>query len=131
MGLSKLQREAVRLKYGNKCAYCGCELEKSWHADHLSAIERNYKYNRAKSRFDLDGCKFPDNNRFDNYMPSCASCNIQKSSLTLEQFREKIAQFMNSLNLYSNQYKFAKKYRLVRETGRKVEFYFETLNTKA
>lgn len=48
-----------------------------------------------------------------------------KSSETLEAFREKIAGFINSLNLYHTQYKFAKRYGLVEETKKEVRFYFE------
>ena len=31
---TKRQREALRQKFGGRCAYCGCEL-KDMHADHL------------------------------------------------------------------------------------------------
>lgn len=130
MAINKIVRNQVKQKYGGKCAYCGCDLTGSWHVDHLQPIERKYKYNRVKGKFDVDGCKYPEHDIFENYNPSCASCNIQKHSLTLEQFREKIAQFINSLNSYSNQYKFAKKYNLVTETNKEVKFYFETLEIK-
>jgi hypothetical protein len=50
-----------------------------------------------------------------------------KHSYSLEYFRETIKKFVNSLNLYNNQYKFAKKYGLVQETEKEVIFYFETL----
>jgi hypothetical protein len=58
--------------------------------------------------------------------PACASCNIQKNSYSLEQFRTNIKQFVNSLNEYSTQYKFAKRYGLVSENNIDVKFYFET-----
>lgn len=29
------------MKFGGRCAYCGCELpEKGWHADHVQAVLR-------------------------------------------------------------------------------------------
>ncbi len=38
MALTKKQREKLRMKFGGRCAYCGCELpEKGWHADHVQA----------------------------------------------------------------------------------------------
>lgn len=115
--MNKKTRESIRNKYDNKCAYCGCELTKGWHVDHFLPIVRN-----------SDGtCEKPENEILENYNPSCASCNIQKSSLTLEEFRERINQFVQSLNLYSNQYKIAKKYGLISETNSIVVFYFETL----
>ena len=116
--MTKKERELIFNKYNGKCAYCGCELKKGFHVDHIEPIVRNW----------LNGtCEKPENENLENYNPSCPSCNIQKNSYTLEQFRENIKQFVNSLNQYSTQYKFAKKYGLVSETDIEVKFYFETL----
>ena len=41
MALKKSERELVRMKYGGRCAYCGCELPKVWHADHFVACRRD------------------------------------------------------------------------------------------
>lgn len=117
-GLSKDEREVLKNKYGGKCAYCGDPLVRGWHADHIEPIVRNWTNGT---------CEKPENENKENYNPACASCNIQKSSLTLEQFREKIQQFVQSLNLYSNQYKIAKKYGLIKEEDVKVRFYFEAV----
>lgn len=128
MALSKSERQKVFQKYGGKCAYCGCELQKRWHADHIEPIVRDSKWNRDKCRFEQTGtCRKPENETLENYNPACASCNILKGSFQLADFRRIIGQFINSLNQYSNQYKFAKKYGLVTETGAEVKFYFETL----
>ena len=116
--MNKKTRDLVKSKYNNKCAYCGCELQKGWHIDHIEPIVRNWKNGT---------CEKPENENLENYNPSCASCNIQKNSYTLEQFRENIKQFVNSLNKYSTQYKFAKKYGLISENEIEVKFYFETL----
>lgn len=40
MAISKKQREVVFNKYGGKCAYCGCALEKGWHVDHVEPCRR-------------------------------------------------------------------------------------------
>ena len=61
----------------------------------------------------------------ENKNPSCASCNINKHKMTIEQFRHQIENFVNSLNKKITQYKLAKRYGLVEETGIKVEFWFE------
>ena len=116
----KNQRELIRNKYDNKCAYCGNELQKLWHIDHIEPIVRDW----------INGsCKNPHlKNNIENYNPSCPSCNIQKNSYTLEQFRENIKQFVNSLNEYSTQYKFAKKYGLIQENSIEVVFFFERFN---
>lgn len=40
MSLTKKQRAELRMKFGGRCAYCGCELpEKGWHADHVEAVK--------------------------------------------------------------------------------------------
>lgn len=115
----KKQRQIIFEKYKGKCAYCGCELKKGWHVDHIEPIIRDLKNGN---------CEKPHlKNDIQNLNPACASCNIQKNSFTLEQFRENIKQFVNSLNKYSTQYKFAKKYGLVEEKDIEVKFYFEKL----
>ena len=128
MKLNKPQREALREKFGGKCAYCGCELQKGWHADHLEPCVRNRKYNHDKGSWEFDGTfEKPENNHIDNFNPSCPKCNINKHSFTLEQFRESIKRYIESLNKYSVQYQIAKKYGLVTETEIEVKFYFETV----
>lgn len=116
--MTKTTRELIRNKYNSKCAYCGVELGNRWHVDHIDPVVRG-----------VDSGVFskPQNHNIENMNPSCASCNIQKNSFTLEQFRENIKQFVKSLNQYSTQYKFAKKYGLITETNIDVKFYFETL----
>lgn len=124
--MTKDERQKVFDKYGGKCAYCGCELTKGWHVDHIEPIVRDHAWNKEKGRFEATGiCRKP-NETPDNYNPACPSCNIQKNSHTLEQFRLNIQQFINSLNQYSTQYKFAKRYGLLTETNITVKFYFET-----
>ncbi len=113
----KTERQIVFDKYEGKCAYCGCELQKGWHIDHIEPIIRSLKDS---------SCEKPQNHNIENMNPACASCNIQKNSYSLEQFRSNIKQFVNSLNQYSTQYKFAKRYGLVTETNTDVKFYFET-----
>ncbi len=116
MRLTKTQRSALKQKYGGKCAYCGCELGDRWHADHIEPIVRDWING---------GCLRPENNHIDNFNPSCASCNIVKSSASLDSFRRTIQGFIKSLNRDSTQYKFAKRYGLIKETETEVKFYFE------
>jgi hypothetical protein len=87
---------------------------------------REFKYDRKNGGFKTTGKMFrPENDNYENLMPSCASCNIQKGSSDLEGFRWFIQNTINSLNQRFTQYKFAKRYGLVEETGEKVVFYFE------
>jgi hypothetical protein len=127
--VNKKERQLIFDKYNGHSAYCGDELKKGWHTDHIEPIVRDSHWNRDKGRYEATGsCRKPENETLENYNPSCASCNIQKNSFTLEQFRSNIKQFLTSLNQYSTQYKFVKRYGLVSENNIEVKFYFETLN---
>lgn len=119
------KRQKVFDKYGGKCAYCGCELTKRWHVDEIEPIRRNWKIVDGKQVF--TDCMHPGRLTLDNQNPSCASCNINKHSMSLEDFRNSIKQFVQSLNLYSTQYKIAKRYGLVSESNIEVKFYFEII----
>lgn len=118
----KINRKKIYNKYDKHCAYCGKYLEENrWHVDHIEPAVRGLKTGKyPKEKLD----------REENLNPSCPSCNLMKHSFTLEQFRENIEKYIDSLNRYNNQYSFAKKYGLVKETGKKVKFYFETLKEK-
>ena len=74
-----------------------------------------------------DGYEHPERLNIDNQMPSCASCNINKHSMSLEDFRGLIAGFMKHLNEHNTQYKIAKRYGLVQETIKPIVFYFESV----
>lgn len=113
-------RQQIFDKYGGKCAYCGCDLVKGWHKDHIEPIVRNFSDNKI--------CEHPERDTEENYNPSCASCNRMKSSMSIETFRGNIKMFVQSLNRYSVQYNFAKRYDLVQETDNDVIFYFEIYN---
>ncbi|PPL04947.1 HNH endonuclease [Parapedobacter indicus] len=137
MKLTKLQREEIRMKYGGRCAYCGCQLGQRWHADHLIPIRRSERFVRDESKaYVLDKYTYkplrekylvnPEADCFENMVPACASCNILKNSLPLESFRATIAGFITSLNRDSTQYKIAKRYGLIQETKIEVKFYYET-----
>lgn len=119
MAVSKKNREIIFNKYGGRCAYCACELEKGWHVDHLKPIRRNFGGNTGMLR--------PQFDNIDNMMPSCPSCNINKHSMSLEEFRSLISGFIKHLNEVSTQYKIAKRYGLVKEIIEPIVFYFELL----
>jgi 5-methylcytosine-specific restriction endonuclease McrA len=112
----KQKRQLVYNKYGGKCAYCGCDLNGKFHKDHFEPIRRNI----GKS-----GSMNPEREVIENYMPACASCNINKHSMSLEEFRRLIQGFMKHLNEVNTQYKVAKRYGLFTENIKPVEFYFE------
>lgn len=130
-------REKLFNKYGGKCAYCGCQLQKGWHVDEIEPVRRSWQYVRDEhgNRVLNDKREYktvatvahPERFHIDNQNPACASCNINKHSDSLEQFRANIAAYMKHLNEISTQYKIAKRYGLVIEVYKPVVFYFETL----
>jgi 5-methylcytosine-specific restriction endonuclease McrA len=130
--VNKKVRQQVYEMFDGKCAYCGCDMElKGMHVDHVAPIRRNKRWDTGKLKWIEAGCGNPDGHTIDNMLPACASCNINKHSMTLEEFRAAIEQFVKSLNLYSTQYKIAKRYGLIQETNIKVLFYYEQINTTA
>ena len=70
-------REIVFKKYDCKCAYCGVELEKGWHVDHINPQV------------------YGVNNDLSNLNPSCKDCNNYKCHSQLETFRMYAKQMFN------------------------------------
>jgi 5-methylcytosine-specific restriction endonuclease McrA len=152
--MNKKDRQIIFDKFNGHCAYCGEPLVKGWHVDELMPCERKYKYVSShwlnvvtgetsfsggrwmsrntewvyvKGKSIPDGCKYPERLIIENQMPACASCNINKHSLSLEEFRSLIQGFMKHLNELNTQYKIAKRYGLVKEDIKPIVFYFETI----
>ena len=123
---SKKDREIIFNKYAGKCSYCGDLLQKGWHVDELLPVKRNHKYDKDKQKFVWDGTyEHPERLNINNQMPSCPSCNINKHSGSIEEFRNLITGFMKHLNDINTQYKIAKRYGLVKEEIKPIVFYFE------
>lgn len=122
--LSKAQRATLREMFDGLCAYCGHPLGERWHADHFDAIER--KMDVVGGKFvSTSVCYKPENDRIDNFRPSCAPCNISKATLNIEQWRSWLAGHLAALNRHQSTYRLMKMYGLVIETGVPVVFHFE------
>lgn len=126
--MTAANRQKVFDKYGGRCAYCGCELQKGWHVDEIEPVRRFKSYvkdEHGKSIWDAEKggwvtkseVSHPERFHIDNQNPACASCNINKHSDSLETFRKNIAAYMKHLNEINTQYKVAKRYGLIQETG--------------
>ncbi len=129
--MKKTDRQKIFDKYGGRCAYCGCELQKGWHVDEVEPVRRIWtdEYDEKKGKWSrkIVGSVHPDRFNIENQNPSCPSCNINKHSESLDSFRKAIKGYMKHLNEVSTQYKIAKRYGLVQETDIEVEFYFEKI----
>src|SRR5690242_13902237 len=117
--LTKKEREILRMKFGGRCAYCGLPLEARWHADHLKPIQRKLVYSDGRGIVTNGECYSPENDRIENMMPSCAPCNIDKHSMSLESWRNKLKDSCGVLMRNSPTYRHAKRFGLLVETGTK------------
>lgn len=114
------KRKRVLNKSKGLCWYCGQRLVGGWHVDHFHPIGR-----------EPNGIiKHPERDIEDNLVPACPSCNVMKSDMDIEQFRNLIANFIVRLNRDIPVYKHAKRYGLVGETDVKVVFWFERTSSK-
>lgn len=109
--------------FGGHCAYCGVELKdysgKYMQIDHIEPIVRNW-WNGT--------CNKPQNEREDNYFPSCPKCNHYKHSMSVEAFRENIKLSLERLRAYAA-YNNAVRYGIVEEKQWDGVFYFERCRT--
>ena len=116
MSFSKKVREQVYAKTNGHCAYCGCELPKRWHIDHVIPVVRDLKTKDYDKELD----------NIENLLPSCPSCNIIKSSQPLEIFRWEIENMFNSV-AYNSTFKVAERFGIVERRKKKIVFYFEEI----
>jgi hypothetical protein len=126
MKLTKAQRATLREKFGGVCSYCGQPLAERWHADHFLPVER--KMSVVDGKFVSIGEMYkPENDTIENFMPSCAPCNISKGPLLLEDWRKWLVGHVESLNRYNTPYRLAKAHGLIAETGAPIVFHFERI----
>lgn len=132
--LTKVQRAQLFAKFDGRCAYCGGDLpERGWHADHVEPVYRKYKMvrtddHRHSYKFVQTGeCYAPENDHAENFMPSCRACNIDKSTLTLEDWRKSLERKVQVLRKNYSAYRHAERFGLVAEVKAKVIFHFEQL----
>ena len=92
MALTKKQRAELRMKFGGRCAYCGCELpEKGWHADHVQPVARISEQDMKAAEKGIFKLKATGEVRniyadtLENQFPACArwKCSENKSRYRL------------------------------------------------
>lgn len=129
MTFSKKERDLIHKKYSGHCAYCGCEITlKQMQVDHIIPRLNFAKSISNKVRIPtfLRHLTKDDVNNTDNLNPSCCICNKWKSAHDLELFRNELSDQIKRLNLYSANYRIAKRYGLLNEIKKPIKFYFET-----
>lgn len=117
------KRQRIWDKSGGKCWYCGCDLDPyNWHKDHFLPRFRN----ENKKRLDylrLNGGAGTDAES--NLVPSCPSCNLQKATYTIEEFRHHIQSQFRVIASRST-FKLAERYGIVTRHEKRVVFWFES-----
>ncbi len=128
MALNKKKREAIKAMYGGRCAYCGEALGDRWHVDHVAPVVRHLTTGHTG-----DPIKqlYPERHCEENFKPACAPCNINKRSMSLEEWRKWLEQLNDTLLRYATNYRHALRFGLVEERRQPVVFYFERSNVGA
>ncbi|HGF6660834.1 TPA: HNH endonuclease [Salmonella enterica] len=132
MALTRKQRERLRMKFGGRCAYCGCELpEKGWHADHVQAVLRKSERcmkaaEKGIFRLKSTGDVFrPEADCPENIFPSCAPCNLLKTTYSLEMFRKQVSLQVERGRRSSINFRTAERFGLISVVNKPVVFWFE------
>lgn len=105
-------RLAVYNKTDGHCAYCGKLISISkMQIDHIRALH-------------VGG-----SNEMSNLLPSCASCNHWKSTMTLKQFRDTVRKSVHVLMRDSVTFRNAVRFGVVSfDENTPITFYFERMN---
>lgn len=134
MKLSKSGREKLRMKFGGKCAYCGCKLDGKWHADHVKPVEREMKFvktERGTTKMVGTGKLFrPENDRIDNIFPACVPCNIDKAGSGIEYWRTALADRVNVVRRNSSAFRHAERFGRIIEVNKPIVFWFEACSMR-
>lgn len=133
MSLSKTQRAQLKQMFNGHCAYCGEVLSDKWHADHVEAVIRKGEWvrvdkpNRTYEFRAVGGNHRPQNERPDNYMPSCVACNLHKGTHSVDSFKKMLEAHISKLNTAQrfSYYRHAKRFGQIQETIKPIVFYFE------
>lgn len=113
--MEKEFRQAIYAKYNGHCAYCGAKITYGqMQADHIHPRSRGGEWT------------------YENFNPSCSSCNHFKGAYTVEELREEIKAQVFRLRRDRATFRLAERFGLI-EVGEEKEviFYFETVEPNA
>lgn len=69
-----------------------------------------------------------DANSVDNLLPACRSCNLYKSTMPLEKFRQNLTEKMLQTLQQDFRYKMLLQYGIIQESVHPIKFYYEGIN---
>lgn len=113
--MKKIDRKTVYKKFGGRCAYCGEPIE-------FNRMQVDHYWPKFLAHFQPN----LDNNRFENLMPSCQSCNIHKHGMKPEVWRNELSRQLSLLKKNA-QFKRVLRFGQIEITEKPIEFYFEKL----
>lgn len=124
---NKRQREALRQKFGGRCAYCGGELT-DMHADHLEPVIR-IQTDPWGRRLPAAECRLvkPERNTVANMMPACKACNLHKGGYSLEGWRDIIQRSGEIIAKQTSTFRAGVRHGVISVSSEPVRFYFENL----
>jgi len=122
---SKRQKEALRAKFGGRCAYCGQMMDRM-HADHVRPVIR-ITTDPWGNRLPASECRMArgERNTVDNMMPACGPCNISKGGHTLEGWRDLLERSAEIVAREKSIFRAGVRFGLISVTKKPVVFYFE------
>lgn len=136
MYISKKNKETVRLKFDNKCAYSGTELEEDWQVDHVEPVRRNWWLKDGSAM-----CQHV--HVTDNMFPAQKTINHYKHSYNVEELRHYLGMLHDKLaklpknprtekskKHISYMQKLADYFGITSENPFCGEFYFEKINNQ-
>lgn len=126
---TKRQRDALRAMFGGRCAYCGCELGKTMHADHVEPCIRltTDPWSRPLPVEERRLMK-PERNTVANMMPACPPCNLHKGGYDLEGWRDIIQRSADIIRKQTSTFKAGERFGVINVSTAPVTFYFERVS---
>ena len=122
---SKKQRDALKARFGGRCGYCGCIMDKM-QADHIKPVTRITTDPWGK-RLPAAECRMirPELNTVANMMPACHPCNLHKGGYSLDEWRKLLGRAAEIVAREKSIFRAAVRFGLIEITSRPVVFYFE------
>lgn len=108
------ERQQIFDKSDGHCWYCGCNLGKKWHKDHVIPVYRRY-----------GEIEKPELDTIDNLVPSCPPCNLFKGVFSIEEFRQEIQLQVDRCRKSSVNFRTAERFGLIKIVEKPVVFWFE------
>jgi len=123
---TKKQREALRAMFNGRCAYCGCDLGKAMHADHVEPVGHKTRDPWSQPLPPEErGFYKPERNVVGNMMPACAPCNLHKGGYTLEGWRTYIARSAEIVRKQTSTFRAGERFGVIAVRDAPVVFHFE------